>query len=399
MPEARYARWRTTAVSVWAVIGILILVAASLWALGRISAALVPFVMAFIIVFLLNWPVHVLASRGVPRGWAASICFVVGFLVIGALMTLVGPPVGRQIVAFANATPHYVAQLERLAEQLESTFSGMVFPTWLAGLLNSASASISQLAVAIGNDVARRLVNTGSGVARGFFDLVIAVVIAFWALKDLPKLREEVITLAGPRYEDDAEHLIRTVTRVVGGYLKGQTIASFTTGALATIGLYVFGVPYALVIGLIAFIFNYVPYVGPFLTALIAFFVGLFISPLKALIAAAVIVAAQQITDNLVSPRVMSEQVDLHPTLVIFSLLVGGALFGIPGMLFAIPVAATGKGLFVYYYELQTQRRLATDDGALFKGASAECTPAAANDADNEESGGNDRNERKGSRE
>ena len=69
-----------------------------------------------------------------------------------------------------------------------------------------------------------------------------------------------------------------------------------------------------------------------------------------------VIVVAQNFTDTVVTPRVMSDQVDLHPILVILSLLVGATLFGIPGMLFAIPVAATGKGLFVYYYERRTQR-------------------------------------------
>ena len=86
------------------------------------------------------------------------------------------------------------------------------------------------------------------------------------------------------------------------------------------------------------------------------------------MLAIVVIILAQNLTDNLVTPRVMSEQVDLHPTLVIFSLLVGGSLFGIPGMLFAIPVAATVKGLFLYYFERQTQRPLATEDGALFRG-------------------------------
>ena len=72
-----------------------------------------------------------------------------------------------------------------------------------------------------------------------------------------------------------------------------------------------------------------------------------------------IVIAAQQVTDLFITPRVMSEQVDLHPTLVIFSLLVGGTLFGFSGMLFAIPVAATGKGLFVYYYEQRTKRQLA----------------------------------------
>ncbi len=82
-PEARYARLRTTAVSVWAAIGILILIAVALWGLGKIAAALVPFVIAFILAFLLNWPVRALAARGMSRGTATIVCLLVGMLALG----------------------------------------------------------------------------------------------------------------------------------------------------------------------------------------------------------------------------------------------------------------------------------------------------------------------------
>ena len=366
--EGRYARWRTTGVVVWSVIGILILLGGVLWLLGMIASALVPFVIAFVIVFLLNAPVRALARRGLSRGLAVLACFVVAGVVIGVLMTFIAPVVARQIVAFANALPDYLMQLDTLAKSLGTKLGAIAIPDFVMTSVRSVSAQLSQLAVKLGNSLAKFVVSAGTGVFTGAFDIVIALVIAFWALRDLPKMREELIAIAGPTYEEDAEHLIRTVTRVVGGYLRGQTIASLVTGTLATIGLSIVGVKYALVLGIITFVFNYLPYVGPFLAALIAALVGLFTSPLAAVLAIVVIILAQNLTDNLVTPRVMSEQVDLHPTLVIFSLLVGGSLFGIPGMLFAIPVAATVKGLFLYYFERQTQRPLATEDGALFRG-------------------------------
>ncbi len=93
-------------------------------------------------------------------------------------------------------------------------------------------------------------------------------------------MREEVLLIAGPKFEDDAELLIGTVNRVVGGYLKGQTIASLATGTLATIGLAIFHVPYALVLGILTVFLNYIPYVGPFIAGFVAGLVGLFVSPL-----------------------------------------------------------------------------------------------------------------------
>ena len=377
-PEARYARLRTTAVSVWAAIGILILIAVGMWGLGKIAPALTPFVMAFVLAFLLNWPVRALVSHGMPRGVAALVCLLVGVVVIVAAITMLSSPVSRQVVSFAQEAPTAFAELEPAVAALQTRFSELVFPEWTSSVVQTISAQVTSVAVSVGRTMASSVVYAGGNLMTAFFDVFIALVIAYWALKDLPKIREEVLLIAGPTFEEDAELLIRTVTKVVGGYLKGQTIASLTTGALAMIGLAVLGVPYALVLGIITFFFNYAPYIGPFTSGLIAGLVGLvFVSPLTGLLAVVVIVVAQNVTDTLVTPRVMSDQVDLHPTLVILSLLVGATLFGIPGMVFAIPVAATGKGLFVYYYERRTQRQLASEDGALFRGAGGDAADLA----------------------
>jgi len=387
-PEERYERWRTTATVAWASIGVLILVGVALWAIGKISEALVPFIIAFLIVFLLNWPVRALVKRGVRRSIAVLICFVVMFLVVGGVMTVLGPAIYRQASSLANNVPLYLAKLDHMEATLETRVSGLVFPGWLAGAIKTVSTNASETVLATSKEAGHVVISAGGGIALGFLDLFLAIVISFWALTDLPKIREEIIVLAGPKYEEDAEHLLSTVVRVVGGYLRGQSIASLTTGALAALGLTILHVPYAIVVGVIAFFLNFAPYIGPFITAVLAASLGLFVSPLVALGAVIVIIVAQNFTDAVVVPRVMSAQVDLHPTLVIFSLLVGGTLFGIAGILFAIPVAAVCKGLFVYYYERRTERSLSSENGALFRGArvasqaATVCEPPESRDDD-----------------
>jgi predicted PurR-regulated permease PerM len=375
-PEERYLRWRTTALVVWAVLGGLILFAAALWALGRIMAALTPFVIAFVFVFLLNWPVLAITARGMRRSHAALLCLVLCVAVLGGLITLLGPTVVHQASSFAAAAPKYLAQVDAAERSVEGQLSAVVLPMWLGEIIRTASAQLSQFVVSIGNNLAAVALNFGGRVAVGLVDLFLALVIAFWVLADLPKIREEITVLAGPRYERDAEHLLFTVTRVLGGYLRGQSIASLTTATITTVGLSLVGVPYAIMVGIIAFFLNFAPYIGPVTTGLIAGLLGLLVSPLTGVLAVVVVIVAQNVTDFLVVPRVMSSQVDLHPTLVIFSLLVGGTLFGIAGLLFAIPVAAVGKGLFVYYYERRTERQLSSTNGALFR-HSAASRPAA----------------------
>ncbi len=352
----------------WAIIGILVLLGAALMAFGRISSAFIPFVIAFVFVFLLNGPVKMLEARGMKRGLAASLALVAGMLLIAVLVTVLMPVITGQAVAFGQNIQDYVNSLDGLVASLQQRYTAMQFPDWIAAFLATGSTQLSQAAVKVGNSLAGSLVSAGGGLANGVFDVLLALIIAFWTLRDLPKIREEIELLAGPRYSADVEHLMATVTRVVGGYLKGQSIASVCTGLLATIGLAFIVPQYAVLLGIVTLVFNFVPYVGPFVAGALAAFVALVTAgPLYALLAIAIIVAAQNITDTLITPRIMSEQVDLHPTLVIFSLLVGGTLFGIAGMIFAIPVAATLKGLFVYYYERHSERQITTEDGAFFR--------------------------------
>ena len=177
-PEARYQRLRQSALVVWTSIGVLVLLAVALWGLGKIAGALIPFVIAFIVAFLLNWPVRELSRRGMTRGMAAAICLTLGFLVLGVAVSLMGPFIGRQVGSFAQSAPEHFAQLEATATALQAQYAEIVFPQWLAGFITAASARLSALAVTLGDQVAGALVSTGSGVATGFFDFVLAIVIA-----------------------------------------------------------------------------------------------------------------------------------------------------------------------------------------------------------------------------
>lgn len=384
--ESGASRWRTTAFAVWAAIGIIVLLFAFGWALARIAPALAPFALAFIFVFGLQASVARLESMGVPRGWAVAFWFLFVLAAITFAVIFIAPPIGRELLEFSQAIPEFLAEGQALLSQAQQQVSEIILPDWVSQATVSVAESLSGILVRLSNAIATGIVSAGSGIATVVFDIFLAMVISFWTLKDLPKIRRELRTLAGDKYETDLENLLSTIGRMVGGYLKGQTIASLVTGAAVGIGLAVLGVPYALVLGIITFVLNFVPYVGAFISGLIAATVALVFQGWgDALLAIVIAIAAQNITDTLVTPRVMSEQVDLHPTLVIFSLLVGGTLFGFWGMVLAIPVAATAKALFVYYWERKTSRQLATEDGALFRAPTCDledetCEPPAAGD-------------------
>jgi predicted PurR-regulated permease PerM len=145
-------------------------------------------------------------------------------------------------------------------------------------------------------------------------------------------------------------------------------VAGTCTGMMAGICYHFIGLPYPVVLGLLTGLMNFIPFVGPWIAGVIVALVGLFVSPLAALLAIIATIVPQSITDNFITPRVMAHAVELHPSVILIVLFAGGALGGILGMICAIPVTAAAKSIFVYYFEKRTGRQLISLKGALFKG-------------------------------
>ncbi|MDO8949311.1 MAG: AI-2E family transporter [Actinomycetota bacterium] len=384
MPDARARedRWRRILIVAWALIGILILVSVGGFALLKVAPALVPFMLAIVIVYLFRTPVAMLERRGLKRGLAVGICYAAAavFLIIAGLFIV--PPLVSQVGEFVQAFPAYYGRAFTLWQQLQTQFNAIVVPDWANQALLNLQDTISKQALAWSSTIAGRVFSVGSGAVSFLFNGFLAIVVGFWILKDLGAIKREVVLLAGPKRRDEASVISAKVSNVLGGYLRGQAVVSAATAVFVTIGLSIFGVPYALVLGLLAGVLNIIPWFGPLIAEVIAAIAAAFVSPWLALAAVLVIAGAQQLTDIFVTPRVMSEQVDLHPLLVIFSLLAGSALAGFVGMLLAIPVAAIAKGLFVYYFEKWTDSKLTTEEGAFFREKKLDAESGEDNPAD-----------------
>jgi len=361
---ATQERWTLLLHRVWSIIGILILVGAAAWALSMIGSALVPFGLGLLIMLLLRRPVEMLATK-MPRAAAVLVCYLVVAVVLAVVLTFIIPPIVAQIGQFIQAVPGYAAQAFKFWDTtVVHPAKGTGVPSWLQTTVIAIKDQTVAGAGTWSAALAQGAVTAGSGIASGLFSIVLAFLIGFWVLSDLPHLEREAFQLAGPRAREDLAHGIRTVTRVLGGWLRGTLIQSSVMAVLIAIGLSIAHVPYALALGFIGGLFNIVPYVGPAIVLILTVVAGLFVSPTTAVIALLIVIAVQQLDALVMQPRVMSEQVDLHPLLVILSLLVGGTLFGVPGMVLSIPAAAVFKGMFVFWFEKRAERQAPADQDA-----------------------------------
>lgn len=359
-------RARRIGIVAWAAVGVAVLVVMGSWLLARIASVLVPFILAFILVYVLKPIVRWLTWRGLGRVWAVAVTYVGLAVVLGLALGLLIPPLAAQLRDLVDAFPQYWDAIVAWAGDVRGAVSGLPLGEGFARWLADVPARLEQLGVALAGSVSRQAVAVG-GVA---LSLILAPVLSFYLLLDLPRIRRGVTGFLPKDHQPEFLEIVRKVDVVMSGYLRGQLLVSLCVGVL-TLVLFMAAnlflepdVPYILALGLMAGVTNVVPYFGPWTTAIVAGIIGVFISPLHALVGLGVVLAAQQIDATFISPNVMSSAVDLHPALIIFVLMVGASQFGIMGMLLAIPVAAAAKAVFVHFYEKYVPAEPPSEDGA-----------------------------------
>jgi len=330
MPGANHNAW-------W-----LLWLAAGAWLVYLLSPILTPFVVAALLAYLGDPLVDRLEARRLPRSVAVSVVFTVilGLMVL-ALLVLV-PRVESQVSKLViklpvylewmkeNLLPHLAAILPEDALQLDSErLREALADHWsqagglLAGVWFSVSAS-------------------GLALLGWLANLVLIPVLTFYLLRDWDVLMAAIQTLLPRGSAAVWTRLARESDEVLGAFLRGQVLVMFALGVIYTTGLWLVGLDFALLIGMVAGLVSFVPYLG--------LVVGILIAGVAAVLqfkgfgelpaVAAVFIVGQLLEGTVLTPRLVGERIGLHPVAVIFAVMAGGQLYGFFGILLALPVAA-----------------------------------------------------------
>ena len=318
------------------------------YVLGQLGGVLAPFIAVFVAAYLLDPAVSWAQRRGIPR-WASTLALtlvVVGGVAV-ALVLLVPMLVQQvqdlatQAVELVLRAPRWVAQSDALAEAER------------AGLLDR-EAIVDQVTTFLPEQIEAALARIPDFVA-GLFRQIGAVigivtttalipVLLFFCLKDYPQLSDSLVRLL-PRYEGERDYLERAAG-VFGSYVRGQLTISAASAVLVAVPLVLFGVPYSLLLGLMAGLLNMIPSLGSVLTYVLGVTLMLaFGTFTDVLIVLGVLAGQAVIEQSLLTPNIMSQQVGLHPVVILLALFVCGALFGLLGLILAVPAAALVAGV------------------------------------------------------
>ncbi len=313
-----------------------------------LRVVLVPVFFALVLAYILDPIIDRFEKRRIPRT-VAIVIFVVGVLAIfAALVLLVAPMVQKELVGLAKNLPNYIHYLRETVIPWLAEHSGGKLPASLDEAVETTSRYVSQLPPEIirpfANFVGKVLSNTAY-ILMGLLNLVIIPVFTFYFLRDFDALKTKAADLIPLPYREWTLDRLGRVDEVLGAFIRGQLTVCTILAVLYSLGLWLVGVDLAIVIGVIAGYLFIVPYLGTVVGVLAgSLMVLLEFHDFSHLLMVWVVFGVVQLLEGYIfTPKIVGSRVGLSPVSVILALLVGAGLFGLLGILIAVPAAAVLK--------------------------------------------------------
>jgi predicted PurR-regulated permease PerM len=311
---------------------------AALWTL---SGMLLPFVAALVIAYALDPWVDVLERLRLPRAVAAIVVLILFILLLTVVALLLVPVINAQVVRLINVLPNYVQTLRNLVEPHVRDLLARLSPADVERL-RGAIGQYSGDAVALLANVASRLFAGGMAVFDVLSIAFITPVVAFYLLRDWDRLVAVVDRCLPISHAATIHEQIQEIDRTLAGFMRGQAMVCLGLGLFYAVALTFAGLDFGLIIGLLAGVLSFIPYVGTIFGFLAS--TGLALLQFPDLWSVAIVVGiflvGQAIEGNVLTPLWVGDKVGLHPVWVMFALLAGASLFGFLGVLVAVPVAS-----------------------------------------------------------
>jgi len=311
----------------------IILIALALIFLYVIRDVLVLLFFAVIIASAIDLPVRRFDKLKIPRLVSVLLIYLICIGVLIGLLIIFIPSLAKEIKAFSAEFPRYADELYQKFQRLQD------------GSLKyqKAITEIQQFLGGFGDNLrewAGHIFSKTFNIFGGLFSVVIVIVISFYLSVQKNGIQHLLKGITPREHEPYVLNLWARAQKKMGHWLQGQLFLAIIVGVLVYIGLSLLNVRFALLLAIIAGIFELVPYIGPVLAGIPAVILALFQAPILALWVLILYIVIQQLENYLLVPLIMKKVVGLNPVVVIIALLVGGKLLGIIGILLAVPAAA-----------------------------------------------------------
>jgi len=334
----------------WFWLSIFLIMSALLYLLAPI---LLPFVAGALLAYLGDPIVDRLEALKISRTLAVVVVFFVLFLLILPVILLLIPLVESQVKLLIEKAPGYIDWvMVNLEPTLHKTF-GVNIPALEVDQLKETFINQFSSASSFFKSLLRTITHSGFVVASWAANMFLIPVISFYLLRDWDRLVEYLHDLIPRDIEPTVTRLVKESDEVLGAFLRGQMMVMLALGTIYAIGLKIVGLEFSLLIGMLAGILSFIPYMGLIVGIVVAGIAVLLQThdPMNLIWVALVFGVAQMIEGMLLTPMLVGDRIGLHPVAVIFAVLAGGQLFGFFGILLALPIFAVLAVIMRYFHE------------------------------------------------
>ena len=305
------------------------------------NSILTPFILGVAIAYLLDPVVKKFSRKQVPRTVTALVILVLFFAVLGLMFVLLAPMAFRQAQMLIEQMPSYLQNVMDYLSPYLTWIQDRVGADYIEQLNEYMKGNADKI-VGGATGLMGGIAMGGKFVVEFATTLILTPLVAFFMMKEWPSITCWVEGMYPRQHAALIRGLLKKIDRKVAGFIRGQITVAFMLGVIYALALTIAGLNYGFLIGIGAGLFSIIPLVGSTLGLIVAVVVAWFQSgdTTYTAIIAAIFMGGQFIEGNFLAPKVVGDSVGLHPLWIMFALLAGGSLFGIVGMLIAVPVAA-----------------------------------------------------------
>ncbi|CWU45114.1 AI-2E family transporter [Listeria monocytogenes] len=309
-----------------------------------------PIILAGISYYLFNPIIDWLEKHKWKRGWAIALLYlvIIGLLIL--LFSFVIPAVKDQIVSLFKSFPGYWDQITQKFDE----FSRSSLFDQLKDKLNTNMSDIMKTLSTKGTSVINSAISSIGSIVGTVTEVVLAIVttplVLFYLLKDGKKLPDFLLKMLPVNGRAHTRQVLGEANHQISSYIRGQIIVSLCIGILLFIGYLIIGLPYALTLAIIAACTSIVPYLGPAIAITPAIIIAIVTSPWLLIKLIIVWCVVQLLEGKFISPQVMGKTLKVHPITILFVILVAGNLFGVLGVIFAVPGYAVLKVIVTHVF-------------------------------------------------
>lgn len=315
-----------------------------------ITTVSLPIILAGVAYYLLNPLVDLLVKCKIKRTYAVLILYLVILGLITFLIVAIIPFLRDQIVSFINNLPEYVTEVQTVLEKWMGSDVFMQiqqsFEFSAVDIMKDIAAKVSELA----DNTVRGIGTVVGAVTEFVLAFIIAPFVLFYLLKDGKKLPEYIVRFVPTDLRGRTKRVMSEMNDQISSYIRGQIIVSLCIGILLYIGYLIIGLDYSLVLAIIAACTAIVPYLGPAIAITPALVIALVTSPIMLLKMIVIWTIVQFVEGKFISPQIMGKTLKIHPITIIFVILTAGNLFGIVGIILAIPGYAVLKVIATHLF-------------------------------------------------